>query len=178
MGINIQPKDQTPNLMGKQGMPYPGLDGHQLRTVDSSGSPENVVSEGWPSISTDLRTLHAQAMRNTYGINQKTSEKVNVSEDCVTPAKINVSFVDAAAGRNEGNVGETSQSTKEETQLSSIAAQALKAEVREIVQKKFSANHAALGINPTTQAQAEKTDVAAALSESVIDLVTQSTNLG
>ena len=44
--------------------------------------------------------------------------------------------------------------------------------------KKFAANHVALGINPIAQAQAEKTDVAAALSESVIDLVTQSTNLG
>ena len=56
------------------------------------------------------------------------------------------------------------------------ATEALRAEVREIVQKKFAEGHAALRTNPEAPAHNEKSGAIVALSESIIDLITRSTN--
>ena len=71
--------------------------------------------------------------------------------------------------------GKTTEPTKYETELSSAVDNALHAEIREVVQKKFAEGHTALGSNPEAQVHQAHSD-AAALSESIIDLVTRSAN--
>ena len=94
--------------------------------------------------------------------------------------KIQTSLRDSACWRkqkqeedNAAKSGETSQSTKSEAELSSATADALRAKVRKIVQKKFSEARATLWSSPTATTHEGKSD-AVVFSEPIIDLVTRS----
>ena len=71
--------------------------------------------------------------------------------------------------------GEASQPTVSDTTISAVEEAAIRAEVREIMQKKFAAGRATLGTNPGSHYEDSVKSGAAIPSASVIDLVTEST---
>ena len=75
----------------------------------------------------------------------------------------------------EDDLSEALQSTISDTTISAVEEAAIRAEVREIMQKKFAADHATLGSNPGAQNEEIMKSGAAIPSESVIDLVNGST---
>ena len=72
-------------------------------------------------------------------------------------------------------VSEASELTKSDTTISTAEEAAIRAEVREIMQKKFAVGRATLGSNPSSHNEDSVKSGTAIPSASVIDLVTEST---